>query len=116
LQTNRRRVLFQRHDAASCGGLIAALATRKAGAWNQRAAQDLDCMARPRPDEFAFTDSAVTHTPTGHRIMFRPDGAGKGHFERGHELRVLEYDAEAVRRMAKRLWVRRHADHGMEVS
>jgi hypothetical protein len=73
-------------------------------------------MARPRPEEFEFADSSITHKPTGHRIAFRPDGAGKGHFERGHELRVLEYDADSVRRMAQRLWVRRRAEQGLELT
>jgi len=34
----------------------------------------------------------------------------KANFEQGHEPRVLEFDAESVRRMAKRLWVKRQQD------
>src|SRR4051812_36287014 len=66
-------------------------------------------MARPNADEFEVSDGGVLHTPTGHRLVGVPGGSGKTHFEPGHETRVLEYDREAVRRMALRLW----AKHGL---
>jgi hypothetical protein len=67
-------------------------------------------MARPQQNEFEFSDGSITHKPTGHRLSFLPGSLAKGHFEQGHEPRVLEFDEESVRRMAKRLWIKRHQD------
>ena len=63
-------------------------------------------MARPNADEFELSETGITHKPSGHRLTFIPGGPGKGYFVRGHETRVLEFDEEAVKRMARRLWAK----------
>jgi hypothetical protein len=63
-------------------------------------------MASPNADEFELSDHGVTHAPTGHRLVFVPDGTGKLFFEAGHEPRVPEFDQTAVKQMAQRLWAR----------
>jgi hypothetical protein len=63
-------------------------------------------MGRPSVIEFEISDHGVTHAPTGHRLVFIPDGSGKLFFEKGHEAGVSEFDEAAVKQMAQRLWAR----------
>jgi len=63
-------------------------------------------MTRPNADQFELSDHGVMHAPTGHHLKFVPDGAGKLFFEAGHEAAVSDFDENAVKAMATRLWAR----------
>ena len=59
---------------------------------------------KPTHEEFELSEEGVTHKPTGHCFRPHPGDPGKGFIEAGHELEAREYNAEAVRAMAVRLW------------